>query len=142
MKFRLNKSVLIKLAIICAVFMVAPFAVPMSVELVLMMDIMGLEALILFLILQSKHLATPFLTKLYAWRNHLGATLVLLLGMYFMQPDIFLVHALASAILLILTCSIAIAIAIWLPSFYISSTRSSQSYISIKSIKDAPGRAH
>ena len=142
MRFKFNKSILIKLAIICVVFMVAPFAVPFSVEFVLMVDIMGLEALILFIIFQSKHLATPLLGKLNAWKNHLGATLLLLLGLYFMQPDIFLVHALGSTILIILTCSIAFAIAIWLPSFYLSFTRESQSYITIKSIKDAPRRAH
>ena len=142
MKFRLSKAALIKLAIICAVFMVAPFAVPMSVEFVLMADIMGLEALILFLIFQSKHLATPLVAKLSAWRNHLGATLALLMGLYFMQPDIFLVHALGSAIIVILTCSVVFAIAIWLPSFYFSSARASRSYITINSIKDGASAAH
>jgi hypothetical protein len=121
--------------------MVAPFAVPMSIELVLMADIMGLEALILFLIFQSKHLATPLVAKLHAWKDHLGATIVLLMGLYFMQPDIFLVHALGSAMLVILTCSVAFSIAIWLPSFYLSSTRVSQSYITINSINDASSHA-
>ncbi len=142
MKFKIDKSVLIKLTIILAVFLIAPFAVPFSIEFVLMADILGLEALILFLVFQSKQMTTLFLAKLYSWKVHIAATLLLLLGMYMMQPDIFLAHALGSITLLILTCSIIFAMAIWLPSFYLSLERQSQGYITIKSIVDAPRRAH
>jgi hypothetical protein len=141
-KFKFDRSVLVKLAIILVIFLIAPYAVPFSIEFVLMADILGLEALILFLFFQSKHLVAPLLARLHTWKNHLAATLLLLLGLYMMQPDILLAHALGSAFLLMLTCSVAFALAIWLPSFLLSLSSESRSYITIKSIRDAPGRAH
>lgn len=142
MNFKFDRSVLIKLAIILAISLIAPFAIPFSVEFVLMTDIMGLEALILFLLFQSKHMITPLLAKLDEWKNHIGVTVLLLLGLYFMQPDIFLAHALGSTILLMFTCSVALAFAFWLPSLYLSLSSESQSYITIKSIKDAAHGTH
>jgi len=97
-----------------------------------MADIMGLEALILFLIFQSKNLITPLLAKLNSWKHHIAATILLLAGLYFMQPDIFLIHAMGSSFLLLFTCSSALALAIWLPPFYLSSKIPSRSYITAK----------
>lgn len=142
MKFGFNRSVLIKLAIILAIFLIAPFAIPFSVEFVLMADIVGLEALILFLLFQSKQMIMPLLAKLDEWKNHVGVTVLLLLGLYFMQPDIFFAHALGSTVLLMFTCSVALAFAFWLPSLYLSLGSESHCYLTIKSIKDAAHDVH
>lgn len=71
MKFRFNSSVLIKLAILALVFLIAPYALPFSLEFVLMADLMGLEALLLFLLYQSRGAVTALLVKARQWQDQL-----------------------------------------------------------------------
>lgn len=131
MKFRLSKSVTIKLLLIAAAFFIAPHAVPFAIEFVLMADIMGLEALLLILIYQSRHSLGLLRTKFRTWTNHIGATIILIAGLYFLQPDVFMIQAMGSILLLVLTTSLCLALAIWVPSILFSNEAQRPSYITI-----------
>jgi len=120
MKFKLEKPVVIKLLIIGALLIAAPFAVPFSIEFVLMADIMGLEALILFLIYQSRHAITALIVTIAEWRSHVATVIILLAGAYILQPKMFLTHTLGSSLLIVFACSFTLALALWLPAIYLS----------------------
>ena len=104
-----------------ALFFIAPHAIPFSIELVLMADIMGLEALVLLLIYQSRHSLTTLLATFAEWRTHVATTIILLASAYLFQPKIFLSHAAGSSLLLLFACSVAMALALWVPVIYLSS---------------------
>ncbi len=119
-KLKIEKSVLIKLLLIGAVFFIAPQAIPFALEFVLMVDIIGLEALVLLLIYQSRHLIAALMIRLAEWRAVVSATILLLASAYIFQPRIFLSHAAGSSLLLFFACSLAMALAIWIPAIYFS----------------------
>ncbi|PCI79348.1 MAG: hypothetical protein COB20_05010 [SAR86 cluster bacterium] len=121
MKFKFEKPVLIKLLIIGALLIIAPYAVPFSIEFVLMADLMGLEALVLFLIYQSRHAITALVEKLVEWRTHTVTVIILLASAYIFQPKVFLSHVAGSSIILLFACSFALAFALWVPAIYLSS---------------------
>jgi len=120
MKFKLEKPVVIKLLIIGALLIIAPYAVPFSIEFVLMADIMGLEALVLFLIYQSRHAITALGVKLVEWRSHAAVVTMLLASAYIFQPKVFFTHTLGSSLLMVFACSFGLALALWVPAFYLS----------------------
>ncbi|MEQ8312517.1 MAG: hypothetical protein RL839_12905 [Gammaproteobacteria bacterium] len=122
MKFKIEKQVFMKLLIIGALIIIAPYAVPFSIEFVLMADIMGLEALILFLIYQSRHAVTVLVTRLAEWQSHVASTVLLLASAYIFQPRVFIGHAAGSSLVLLIACSVAMALALWIPAIYLSST--------------------
>lgn len=119
---KLEKSVLIKLLIIVAVFFIAPHAVPLSMEFVLMADIMGLEAFLLFLLYQFRHVFAALVAKFTAWQNHIAATTLFLASVYAFQPRIFFSHVVGSSFILLLACSMTMAFALWIPAIYLSSS--------------------
>ena len=57
MKFEFKKSTLIKLGLIFILIAVAPFLVPFTLEFIIVADLMGLEALIVFLLAYGKSIA-------------------------------------------------------------------------------------
>ncbi len=120
MKVRFDRSTLIKLTIIAAVLLIAPFAVPFTLEFVLMADILGLEALLLFLLLQSRQFINALLHKLSLWRDEAAATLTLLLGLYMFQRRVALCHTAGSLTIVLLACSVTLALALWIPALYFS----------------------
>jgi hypothetical protein len=119
-KFKIEKSVLIKLLIIGALIIIAPYAVPFSIEFVLMADIMGLEALILFLIYQARHVIAVLITRLAGWRSHVAMTILLLASAYIFQPKVLISHAAGSSLILLFACSVTLALALWVPAIYLS----------------------
>ena len=119
---KLEKSVLLKLLIIAAVFLIAPHAVPLSMEFVLMADILGLEAFLLFLLYQFRHVFAALVAKFAEWQNHIATTALLLASVYVFQPRIFFGHVLGSSFILLLACSVAMAFALWVPAIYLSSS--------------------
>lgn len=121
MKFKIERSVVVKLLIIGAILLIAPQAVPFAFEFVVMADIMGLEALILFLIYQSRHFITALAARFAEWRSEVATTIVLLASAYIFQPKIFISHAAGSSLLLLFACSLAMALALWIPAIYLSS---------------------
>lgn len=120
MKLRIEKSVLIKLIIIGVAFFIAPQAIPFALEFVLMVDILGLEALILLLVYQSRHLVAAFVVRLAEWCTEVSTTILLLASTFMFQPKVFLSHAAGSSVILFFACSVAMALAIWIPAIYLS----------------------
>lgn len=118
---KLHKNTLIKLAIIAAVFIIAPFAAPFALEFVLMADLLGLEALLLFLLLQSRHLLNTVMSRLSTWIDDVLASLTLLTSLYIFQPKIFVPHAIGSSAIVLFACSLSFALALWIPPLLLSS---------------------
>ncbi|MEQ8407781.1 MAG: hypothetical protein RKH07_05855 [Gammaproteobacteria bacterium] len=115
------RSTIVKVAIIGAVLIVAPFAVPFALEFVLMVDLLGLEALVLFLLLQFRQLLSTLSNRLAIWLQGVFATLTLLASLYMFQPKVFFTHAVGSSMILVFACSLSIALALWLPPLLLSS---------------------
>lgn len=122
MNFRFNKTLLLKLAIILLLFSLAPYAVPFSIEFILMADVLGLEALILFLMFQSRLVLNALRARLIVWFEHMTATVLLLAGLYIFQPGVLISHVAGSSMILFLACSILMALALWIPALYLSSS--------------------
>lgn len=120
MKLKCEKSVVIKLAILSILIIAAPFIVPFVVEFLVMADLMGLEALILFLIYHARHAIAETLYRLRMATTHIAVTVLMLAPIYVMQPKVFLSHGIASSIIMVFACSALLALAIWLPPLYLS----------------------
>ncbi|MDP6534982.1 MAG: hypothetical protein QGG02_01340 [Gammaproteobacteria bacterium] len=120
MKFRISGSTLIKIGILLALLLLVPYVVPFAFEFLLMADFFGLEALLLFLIYQLKNVKTASLAHLSELKNHILATFYLLAGTYVFQPKVCISHAAGSSVLVVFTCSVAFALALWLPAIYLS----------------------
>jgi len=123
------KDLLIKVVIVSLVFLIAPYVLPYTIELLMMLDLAGLEAALVLLILQAKPIKSSILIRLYNWNYQIGLTILLLSGMYMFQMDTYLLHTLGSVIILICTCSFIAALAIWLPAIYFSHKGISRIYI-------------
>jgi hypothetical protein len=120
MKIKLEKSVVIKLTIIAMLVIAAPFLIPFVTEFLVFADLMGLEALILFLAYQARHAFAETTPRVRVATAHLTKTLVYLSTVYVMQPRVFLTHSIASSVIIIFACSAFLALAIWLPPLYLS----------------------
>lgn len=121
MNFKPDKTLLLKLAIILLLFVLAPYAVPFSIELILMADILGLEALFLFLLFQARALLIAGRARFAVWLEHATATVLLLASLYIFQPEVLISHLAGSTMILLLACSMLMAVALWMPALYLSS---------------------
>lgn len=117
---KLERSIIIKLAVIATLLIIAPYIVPFVFELVLLADFMGLEALVLFLIYQSRHALMALTRKWAEFAESVGATIVLLGGLYVMQPKVLASHVAGSSFILFFACSLVLALALWIPAIYLS----------------------
>lgn len=70
---------------------------------------MGLEALLLFLIYQSRHLLVALGTRLAEWRTHVATVTLLLASAYIFQPKVFFGRAVGSSLILLFACSVELA---------------------------------
>lgn len=120
MKLKLDKPLLIKLLIIGVLLIVAPFVLPFTLELVLMADMLGLEALLLFLLIQSRSALNALQGRVRLIGANVLQTAVLLADVYMFQPKPFISHATGSSLLLIFSCSSLLAVVLWLPAVYLS----------------------
>ena len=123
MKIRLNRAFWIKLILILGALSFMPFVAPLAIELVLLADILGLEALLLFLIYQARQGLSALLATLVAWRLHIACTVLLLGSLYFLEPQIALVHLSGSLLILAFGVSclaVASATLLWLPPLLLS----------------------
>ncbi len=119
---KLDKPLLIKLVIIAALLVIAPYVVPVAFELVLFADIMGLEALLLFLLFQSRNGLVALGIKLSEFARHVTLTISMLAGLYMFQPKVCVGHIAGSSIILIFACSLFLALALWVPAIYLSTS--------------------
>lgn len=133
------KEFIIKTLIISLVFLIVPYALPYTFELLMMLDLAGLEAALVFLILQAKPIRSAISIRIHNWKYHFGITILLLAGIYMFQSDAYLLHSLGSMFILICTCSSILALAVWLPAMYLSYKEASLSYITIPLIPPLAG---
>ncbi len=120
MKFNLDKKMVIKISILVAILLAAPFLVPFTFELVITADLLGLEALVVFLLYQSRNVLLGASAKYAELKDNARVTLILLASMYLFQPKVYLGHAAGSGLILIMTCSALLAFALWMPAIYLS----------------------
>jgi|SRR5690554_1694227 len=121
MKFRFKKSTLIKFGLIVALLIIAPFLVPFALEFVILADLMGLEALIVFLLASGRSVINLVRIRLQELSSHIGETLILVSEVYMFRPKIFLGHAAASSLVVVCVSSALLACALWLPVMLASS---------------------
>ena len=99
MKFEVKRSVAIKIAFFGAIILLAPSLVPFLAEFIIMADIMGLEALILFLLYQGRHALAEAQYRLSLATRDIAITLAALAQCYIFQPKVFISHSIGSATL-------------------------------------------
>lgn len=121
MGFEHNKSNWAKILIIVVLLIIAPYSVPFAFEFILVADFFGLEALILFLLYQFRGAWVGLRHNLSEFGAHMIATFVLLADCYLFQPKTYLSHTAGSSLIFAITCSVAFALALWIPAIYLSS---------------------
>lgn len=120
-QFRLRTSTVIKALVILAILVIAPFAVPFTLEFIFVADLVGLEALIALCLLYSKPLLSSLRIKYLAFGEHIAATASLVSELYMFKPGVYLGHASASAVIMLVASSVVLASAVWLPVMVASS---------------------
>ena len=120
MNFNFKKSTLIKIGLILGLLALAPYLVPFTLEFVIVADLMGLEALIVFLLAYGKSIINSVQVRLVEFRSHIAQTAQLVAELYMFKPSIFLGHATVSSMAIVLACSVMLACAAWLPVMLMS----------------------
>lgn len=115
MKLNFRKSTLIKLSLILAMLAIAPFLVPFTLEFIIVADLMGLEALIVFLFVYARSIVNLLRFKLQAFAKHVSNTVRLLAELYMFKPNIYLGHVTASSLVIVCASSVMLACIVWLP---------------------------
>ncbi len=116
----LNKSVLIKILLIVLVFAAFPFAAPAAIEFILMVDLLGVEALLLFLLYQGRQGIILLMHRLGAWWFHVCCTFALIAALYCLEPSVALLHLSGSVLLFLLASSLLFALLLWIPPILLS----------------------
>jgi len=120
MKFNLDRNAKIKIFLIVAVIIAAPYFAPFAIDFIILADFMGLEALLVFLFAYSKPVVTLVRQELSELRRNIGATALLVVGLPIFQPRIYFTHATVSSILAVFACSILLSCVVWLPVMMMS----------------------
>ncbi|MDP2285223.1 MAG: hypothetical protein Q8L06_13870, partial [Pseudohongiella sp.] len=96
------------------------FIVPFTLEFIIVADLMGLEALIVFLLAYGKSIIGSIYMRLSEMRSNVGQTVLLIAELYMFKPKIYLGHATVSSLVLVFASSIMLACIVWLPVMYMS----------------------
>lgn len=120
MKIEFGWSTWVKIAIVVAVLIAAPFLVPFALEFVIVADLMGLEALIVFLAASGKYWWRVSMLRLTAFCQHLAETAALVAELYLFKPRVFVIHATVSGLCLVLASSVLLCCAVWVPPMIMS----------------------
>ena len=113
--FQFRTSTVIKALVILAILVVAPFAVPFTLEFIFVADLVGLEALIALCLMYCKPLLSSLRVKVQVFAEHLVATGRLVCELYMFKPDVYLGHATLSSAVILVASSVVLASAVWLP---------------------------
>jgi hypothetical protein len=117
---KFKKSSLIKIALILGLLALAPYLVPFTLEFIIVADLMGLEALIVFLFAYGKSTINSVQVRLVQFKSHIAQTALLVAELYMFKPSILLGHATVSGMAIVLACSVMLACAVWLPVMLMS----------------------
>lgn len=120
MKFNFRASTLIKVGIIIALIAIAPFLVPFTLEFIIFADLMGLEALIVFLLAYGNSKIGSIQVRMRDIKSHMAKTVLLVKELYIFEPRIYLGHATVSGLVVVCASSVLLACAVWLPVMLMS----------------------
>ncbi|MDO8271428.1 MAG: hypothetical protein Q7U82_05825 [Gammaproteobacteria bacterium] len=118
MKFDRNAK--IKILLIVALIIAAPYFAPFAIDFIIVADFMGLEALLIFLLVYSKSAFLVVQSRLLEFKSSIAATALLVAALPLFTPRIYITHATASTVLAIFACSIFLACVVWLPVMMMS----------------------
>lgn len=113
---QIDRDKLIKWGSILFLIAVLPFAM----ELILVIDVFGLEFAASFAFLYLGTMRDRLLLRWYSFRQECAAFMLFIATLYLFQPRTVISHSLASSVLIALTCSALMAAAIWVPAIYLS----------------------
>jgi len=113
---KLDRDKLIKWGSIIFLIALLPFAM----ELILVIDVFGLEFAASFAFLYLGMMRDRLLLRWYSFKQECATFFVFIATLYLFQPRTVISHSLASSILVAFTCSLLMAAAIWIPAIYLS----------------------
>ena len=120
MKFNFDRNAKIKIFLIVAVIVAAPYFAPFAIDFIILADFMGLEALLVFLFAYSRPVFLAIHSRFAEFRSSIAATASLVAQLYIFKPRIYVPHAAASAVLMVFACSFFLACVVWLPAMMMS----------------------
>lgn len=116
MKLRFNKDKWKKIAIVVLFLLVLPF-LP---EMMLMVDIVGIEIAITFLVFYLKHHWQLVWHYLHRLKAELIEIYCILTHAYLFQPKVYFSHVSVSVLILVVTGSTVFSTLIWTPAVFMS----------------------
>jgi len=119
-KFNFDRTARIKIVLIVAVAVLAPYFAPFAIDFIILADFMGLEALLVFLFTCSRSGMTVLQSRIAEFKVSIAATLMLVVALPVFTPRIYLTHATASTLLAVFACSVLLACAVWVPAMMMS----------------------
>ena len=120
MKWPFLRSIIIKTLLLAALILLVPYFAPFAVEFILLIDFVGLEALIVLVFAYSKTLMRAQIAQLHQIMENIKMTFVLIAQLYIFKPRVYFLHATASSVLAVVACSVFLACAVWVPVIFIS----------------------
>ncbi|HDZ08286.1 hypothetical protein [Pseudohongiella sp.] len=120
MKINFSWPTWVKIGILVAVLITAPYFIPFALEFVIVADLMGLEALVVFLAASGKYWWRAISLRLSALAQNLAETAALVAELYLFKPRVVLLHATVSGLCLILASSVILCLAVWIPPMILS----------------------
>lgn len=115
--FRVDRKSLIKIGLILVLLAILPF----SMEMVLLIDIGGIDFALSFLVIYLGTLYNTILVKWDAFKRELRYLVVFLGELYMFKPRVLVPHVAVSSIVVSVTCSLFLACLFWIPLMYVSS---------------------
>jgi len=120
MKFKFDRNAKIKIFLIVVVIIAAPYFAPFAIDFIILADLMGLEALLVFLFAYSRPALSAIQSRILDLKISISATAALVAQLHIFKPRIYVSHASASAVLAVCACSIFLACVVWLPVMVMS----------------------
>lgn len=118
LKIKLDRKTLIRISCLLLLIMVLPF----SLELILLIDIGGIDFAVTFLMVYLGTIYNTIIVKLDTLKREVSSFLHFLAQLYIFKPRVFVSHATASGVVMALTCSVFLACLFWIPTIYVSSS--------------------
>ncbi|MDP2141978.1 MAG: hypothetical protein Q8L20_14320 [Gammaproteobacteria bacterium] len=120
MKFDFDRNAKIKILLIVAVLIAAPYFAPFAIDFIILADFMGLEALLVFLFAYSRSARAVIQVRISEFKSSISATAQLVAELHIFKPHVYATHATVSTVLAVFACSIFLACVVWLPVMVMS----------------------
>lgn len=118
MKFKFDRTTLLRL--VCLFILIVAMSMG-AIELVFLVDLGGIDFAVAFLLVYFAAIRDTLIYKYRLFKSDIQEVIVSLSGLYIFQPKVFVSHALASGVLVALTCSVFLACLLWVPPICLSS---------------------